>query len=155
MQKAVPQRNALDPVWRLGRVGRLRLLVTQAAPSVGLAVLVGLMCAGVVWLVALGAGVRGPHEVRTLVIALVVVGGLAILGAAIVDPMGYEGGTPLTFGRGMRFPSAGWKSGSLTAGPSPDIGSDWAAGRLMRVDDVSYAAGVILIGIAVLLHVVT
>jgi len=153
-QEAFPPWKALDPLWRMGRVARIRVLATEAAHWVGLAVLVGLAIAGVASLVALGAGARGTHEVRTLVIALVAVGGVAILGAAIADPMAYEGGTAFTFGRGMIFPRTGWKAGSLFAGPSPNIASNPAAGRLMRVDDVVYAAGVILIGIGALLHYV-
>ena len=150
-QKAFPPWKAVDPVWRLGRVGRLRLLARQAVRSVGWPVLIGLAIAGVVGLIAL--------EVKAMVIALAVIGGLAILAATIADPMAYEGDSPLSFGRGitsgrgMRFPGvAGWKSASLFDGVSPDDLDD--AGRQMRVDDVLYAAGVVLIGIGVLLHFV-
>jgi hypothetical protein len=151
-QKAFPPWKALDPVWRLGWIGRLRFVATQAAPWVVLAVLIGLAIAGIVGLVALAAGEHGAHAVRSMVIALVVVGVLAILATTLVDPMGYEGGTSLTFGRGMRFPSSGWKAESLRSGPSPNIDSGKGFGALMRVDDVVYAGGAILIGIGVLLY---
>ena len=150
-QKAFPPWKAVDPVWRLGRVGRLRLLARQAVPAVGRPVLMGLAIAGVVGLIT--------NEVKTVVIALAVVGGLAILAAAIADPMSYEGRTSLSFGRGiksgrgMRSPGVpGWKSASLFDGVSPDDLED--AGPLMRTDDARYAAGVVLIGIGGLLYVV-
>lgn len=147
--KEFPIDKALDPVWRLGRIGGLRLVVTRSAPWVGLVVLIGLSLAGVVALLARAAGTHGAHEVKAVVIALSVLGGLCVLAAIVADSMGYGRKT----GRdvvGVAFTSP---RSSLRA-MNPVLDQPAKRGELRRFDDVLYASGVVLIGIAVLLHYV-
>ena len=105
---------------------RLRVLMTEAVHLVAIAV--GAIAA----LVAYEAGKRGGHEVITVVLA---VGGLGALGvgiATLLDPMGYVSNLPRT------------SSDRLLQASLSDPES-------LRIDDVLYASGVVLIGAAVLL----
>jgi hypothetical protein len=162
---AFPPWKALDPVWRLGRVGRLRLLATQAAHWVFFAVLIGLVIAGIVGLLAYAAGADATQLVKAVFIALLVVGGLAILAATIADPMGYGSQRDTLLSGGLSvvarsrdipksFTSRAVLPGRTTGGwepPDDDI-ENLPIARLMRVDDILYAGGVVLIALGVLLH---
>jgi hypothetical protein len=143
-QKAFSAGKALDPVFRLDRLGRLRLLLTQAAPWVGLGVLIGLVIPGIVAISAYAAGDRGTHEVMTVVIALAVEGGLCLLFAMLTDPtrlwdQPYDSASPTYMS-------------TVTSAFSRRDNSRLNTGRLARIDDVLSATGVVLIVIAVLLH---
>jgi hypothetical protein len=166
-QKAFPPWKALDPVWRLGRVGRLRLLATQAAHWVLYAVLIGLTIAGVVALLASSAGAHGAQLVKAVVITLVVIGGLAILAATIADPMGYGSQRDTLLRGGLSIlassddlsksymsrptvpgqPAAGWEP------PAHEI-DNLPTRRLLRIDDILMAGGAILIALGLAIHFV-
>jgi hypothetical protein len=149
-QKDFPIGTVLDPLWRMGRFGRLRFLVRWSAPWVGLVVLIGLALAAVVALLALAAGRHGAHEVKAIVIALFVEGGLCVVAAVLFDPMGYGRKT----GRDVaRAAMASPQRASMRA-MNPVLDQPEKIGRVRRFDDVLYAGGVVLIGIAVLFHYV-
>jgi len=150
-EKAFPPSKALDPTWRLGRMRRLRFLVTEGARWAILVVLIALATAGVTALLALAAGEHGTHEAKVVVIALAVIGGLCVLAASIADPMGVG-----SEGLGANRPGLG----AALPGSRQWRGLDYAhfrrfgAGRLIRIDNVVFGVGAVLIGIAVLLHIV-
>jgi hypothetical protein len=133
--KAFPPERALDPIWRLGRVGRARLLAKQAAHYVGLVIVIGLAVAGVVTLLAYAAGATSEAVVKVFAIASGGFGGTCVLAATLIDPMGasFSLGFPGVVARPSRVP--------------PPAGTE----KIMRLDDVLYAGGVGLIGVALLI----
>lgn len=140
-RKAFPEVEVLDPVWRLGRIGRFRLLATRAAHYVGLVVAIGLAIAGVVALLTFVAGDSGRQIAKAAAITLGVVGGLGVLTAVVLDPMGIGPGTG-----GLGVSAGAGFSPLAPYGALPD-----GMGRIMRLDDVLYGGGAVLIGIALLL----
>jgi hypothetical protein len=142
-QKAFPVSKALDPEWRLGRLGRLRFLAKEGARWIFFVVLVALAIAGVTALLALASGQHGTHQAKVVVVALAVVGGLCVLAASLADPMGIGS---VGLGAGL-------------SGSRQSRGLDYAhfrrfgAGRLMRIDNLAFGVGAVLIAMAVLIHI--
>jgi hypothetical protein len=120
--------------------GRVHSLLTEAWHFVLLVAATGLAVSGIAALLDLAAGKRGGHEVVTVVIALVVVG-LASVGIGVaLDPMGFG-----AYAGGSRSPA-------VQAGIFNDerFGLPPRVKKEFRRDDVLYAGGVMLIGLAVL-----
>jgi len=115
---------------------RIRAVVGRALHLVALAVAAGLLIAAVAAGVAAALGDRGGTIVVVAVIAVGVSGAVAIFVGVFTDPMG---GLPAFTPRGTGSPA--W----------------WARNRddetyrgIEHQDDVFYASGVVLIGLAVL-----
>ena len=111
---------------------RLRVLLTAAPRFVAIVVAVGLAASAVAAVVAYEAGKRGGHEVVTVVIAVGAVGAAGVGLATLLDPMGVAAELPQG------------RLGSLLNVSLSDPES-------LRIDDILYASGVLLIGTAVLL----
>jgi hypothetical protein len=88
-----------------------------------------------VTLIAYFAGTTSEALVKVFAIASGGVGGICVLAATLIDPMGasFSFGFPGVVARPSRFP--------------PPAGTE----KIMRFDDVLYAGGVVLIGIALLI----
>ena len=124
---------------------RVHSLLTEAWHFVLLVAAVGLAVAGIAALIGLADGERGGHEVVTIVIALGVVGILSVFLATLLDPMGFSADS-------RRY--GYWVA---VQEEQADLIHEQEAGLLPKRkaqflrDDVLYAGGVLLIGLAVLI----
>jgi hypothetical protein len=94
----------------------------------------------VVALLGYAGGARGGELIKVVWVTLAVVGGLSVLVAVVLDPMGAE----FHFGQVGAF-------GPLSALPGSSIPE--GTERVTHLDDVLYAGGIVLIGAAVLVAV--
>jgi len=123
---------------------RIHTLLTEAWHFVLLVAAVGLAVAGLAGLIGFAAGKRGGDLVVTIAIALGAVGIGSVLLATILDPMGLSADAR-RYGSGVAVQAEQADLiHEMEAGLSPERKAQF------RRDDVLYAGGALLIGLAVL-----
>jgi hypothetical protein len=124
---------------------RIHSLLTEAWHFVLLVVGVGLAVAAMAALIGLAAGKPGGDLVVTISVALGLVGILSVFLAMVLDPMSL-GADSRRYGSGVTVQAEQADLiHEMEAGPSPK-----RKAQFLR-DDVLYAGGVLLIGLAVLI----
>lgn len=116
---------------------RIRAVVVHALHLVAFAVAAGLLIAGVAAGISAALGDRDGRIVTVAVIAVAVTGVLAVFVGVFTDPMG----TFTAFTR-RGIGSPGWSSTTR---------DDETYRSIQRTDDVLYASGAVLVGLAVLI----
>jgi hypothetical protein len=130
--------------------GRVHTLMKEAWHLVLLVVLVGLGVGAVAALLAYGGGKRGDDLVLTATVAVGAIGVVSVAIGVASDPMTPGGADPAWRDGGEVRPH----SHRYVAGRNPydkDDGLPAEEARRYRRDDMLYAGGVLLIGLAVLI----
>jgi hypothetical protein len=117
------------------------LLVTEGRHFVALITAGGLVVAGVAAVIGLADGQRGGHEAVAFVTTVGVVGILSLFLGTCLDPMGFPGGY---LGRVASPAAPEEPTRKQPTGRAPE------RKKQLRTDDILYAGGALLIGLAVL-----